>query len=115
MKDINAGGSQPVPGSIHTSTAGTSSIPSNALVGISNKLQVNTFSGISTNTILGAWSLCLELGKDENVELVVRAWQYILCVVGDVVQHKKAAPFRIQHLDSESSSTVSNPESIQQL
>ena len=91
MKDIKACGSQPLPGSIHTSTAGTCSMPHNDLNGITKRLTVNTFSGISKNAIPGAWSLCLELAKEENVELVAMAWQSIFCVIGDVVQHKKVA------------------------
>ena len=95
IKDIKACGSQPLPGSIHTSTAGTCSIPHKDLDGITKRLTVNTFSGISKNAIPGAWSLCLELAKEENFEIVGRAWQSIFCVIGDVVQNKKVAPLAL--------------------
>ena len=95
IKDIKACGSQPLPGSIHISTAGTCSLPQQDLIGITKKLTVNTFSGISKNAIPGAWSLCLELAKEENFEMVSRAWQSIFCVIGDVVQNKKVAPLAL--------------------
>ena len=91
IKDINAGVSQPLPSSIHTSTSGTCSLPEKDLIGITKRLNVKTFSGISKNAIPGAWSLCLELAREENVEPVSRAWQSIFCVIGDVVHDKKVA------------------------
>ena len=85
-KDATA---QPLPKSVHSSLSGKTEMPTADLEGITGKLKCKTFTGLSKNVILGAWSLCLQLASCKDAQHVAKALQFIFCMVGDVVQHSQ--------------------------
>ena len=83
----DAAGKQGLPMLIHNSTAGSSTIPSADLKGITTNKKVPTFSGLSKHVIPSAWALGLEITRLQNVQLAGLCWQSMLAMVGDVFEH----------------------------
>ena len=76
-----------MPRSIHNSIAGSSTIPSADLTGITTNKKVPTFSGLSKHVIPSAWALGLEITRLQNVQLAGLCWQSMLAMAGDVFGH----------------------------
>ena len=85
---LNGGAQQPLPTSIFDSTAGVPSVDENVFKGIMKKNSCNTFSGLSKSIIPAAWSLALQLDDGIPIDSLSQAWQSVLLVVGDILQHK---------------------------